>query len=89
MLSKGFTRVILENEFYTIESLLNSKKKTSQINVVIDRGIIVRNDEDFRFKVIDVCKEAFFEGSGIIYVYVLNERVMFSNLFELPDAGEP
>ena len=83
LLSKGFTRVILESEFYTIESLLNSKKKTSQINVVIDRGIIVRNDEDFRFKVIDVCKEAFFEGSGIIYVNVLNERVMFSNLFEL------
>ena len=50
---------------------------------MIDRGIIVRNDEDFRFKVIDVCKEAFFEGSGTIYVNVLNEKVMFSNLFEL------
>ena len=83
LLSKGFTRVILDSEFYTIESLLNSKKKTSQINVVIDRGIIVRNDEDFRFKVIDVCKEAFFEGSGTIYVNALNEKVMFSNLFEL------
>ena len=89
LLSKGFTRVILENEFYTIESLLNSKKKTSQINVVIDRGIIVRNDEDFRFKVIDVCKEAFFEGSGIIYVNVLNEKVMFSNLFELSGCVAP
>ena len=83
MLSKGFTRVILENEFYTVESLLNSQKKISQINVVIDRGKISQNDEDFKFKIIDVCKEAFFEGSGTLYINVLNEKFVFSNLFEL------
>ena len=83
LLSKGFTRVILENEFYTIESLLNSQKNTSQVNVVIDRGIIAHNDEDFKFKIIDVCKEAFFEGSGTLYVNISNNCIVFSNLFEL------
>jgi excinuclease ABC subunit A len=83
LLSKGFTRVVLDDEFYTIESLLSKSKKTNQINVVIDRGITSRNDEDFRFKIIDVCKEAFFEGSGIINVNILNKNYSFSDLFEL------
>ena len=83
LLSKGFTRVVLDDEFYTIESLLSKSKKTNQINVVIDRGITSRNDEDFRFKIIDVCKEAFLEGSGIINVNILNKNYSFSDLFEL------
>ena len=82
-MGKGFTRVILDNEFYTIESLLSKSKKTNQLDVVIDRGIVSRDDEDFRFKIIDVCKEAFFEGSGIINVNILDKNHSFSDLFEL------
>ena len=83
LLSKGFTRAILDDEFYTIESLLSNPKNINQINVVIDRGITSANDEDFRFKIIDVCKEAFFEGSGIINVNISGHNHSFSDLFEL------
>ena len=83
LLGKGFTRVILGNEFYTIESLLSKSKKTNQLDVVIDRGLVSRDDEDFRFKIIDVCKEAFFEGSGVINVNILDKNHSFSDLFEL------
>jgi excinuclease ABC subunit A len=60
LLNKGFTRVVVGEEFYTIESMLSSKKKHLKFQVLVDRGVVV-DDENFKFKVVEVCKEAFFE----------------------------
>ena len=83
LLNKGFTRVVIGGEFYTIESLLASKQKHLNFKVLIDRGLVLKEDENFKFKIIDVCKEAFFEGAGEIYVNCSEKQKKFSNKFEL------
>ena len=84
LLNKGFTRIIIENQFYTIESLLDKKKTYAAYNVLIDRGVVSSGDESFNFKIIEVCKEGFFEGGGRLEVSIpnINSRE-FSNKFEL------
>ena len=82
LLNKGFTRVVVGEEFYTIESMLSSKKKHLKFQVLIDRGVVV-DDENFKFKVVEVCKEAFFEGDGRLLVTFPDKKKEFSNKFEL------
>ena len=82
LLNKGFTRVVVGEEFYTIESMLSSKKKHLKFQVLVDRGVVV-DDENFKFKVVEVCKEAFFEGDGRLLVTFPNKNKEFSNKFEL------
>jgi len=84
LLNKGFSRLIIEDQFYTIESLLDKKTTYLSYDVLIDRGIVSSGDESFDFKIIEVCKEGFFEGGGRITVTIpkVNTRD-FSNKFEL------
>ena len=56
LLQKGFTRAIVDGEFYTIESLINLKKSYNTYSVLFDRGIIDSLDENFKFKIIDISK---------------------------------
>ncbi|MDG2342225.1 MAG: excinuclease ABC subunit UvrA [Cytophagales bacterium] len=83
LLNKGFTRLIIEDEFYTIESVLTSEIKHLDFQVLIDRGVVHVGDENFKFKVVEVCKEAFFEGEGRLLVTFPHEKKEFSNRFEL------
>ena len=83
LLNKGFTRVVVDEEFYTIESMLSSKKKHLNFQVLIDRGVVVVDDENFKFKIVEVCKEAFFEGDGRLLVTFPDKKKEFSNKFEL------
>ena len=62
LLNKGFSRLIIEDQFYTIESLLDKKTTYLSYDVLIDRGIVSSGDESFDFKIIEACKEGFFEG---------------------------
>ena len=84
LLNKGFSRLIIEDQFYTIESLLDKKTTYLSYDVLIDRGVVSYGDESFDFKIIEVCKEGFFEGRGRITVTIpkVNTRD-FSNKFEL------
>ena len=82
LLNKGFTRIIYKNEFYTIESLLRGDIIMNSYEVLIDRGITA-DDESFKFKIVEVCKEAFYEGDGRLVVNLEKEKKEFSNRFEL------
>ena len=83
LLQKGFIRAIIDKEFYTVESLINSKKSFNKYYVLVDRGIVDSLDEDFKFKVIDISKEAFYEGGGYLTVNIEGKEKEFSNKFEL------
>ena len=83
LLQKGFTRAIVDGEFYTIESLINSKKSYNTYSVLFDRGIIDALDENFKFKIIDISKEAFYEGEGYLTLHIEGKEKQFSNKFEL------
>ena len=52
--------------------------------MLIDRGVVSSGDESFNFKIIEVCKEGFFEGGGRLEVSIPKVKSReFSNKFEL------
>ncbi len=88
LLSKGFTRIILENnEVAFIEDVLdrilkNKEELKGKIQVIVDRGLVKNDDGDFAFKINDAIQTAFFEGHGKCIVWVEDEDHVFSDLFE-------
>lgn len=86
LLSKGFTRILLNGEVKFIEEILNpaqapgKKKKVAKVagetEILIDRAAVNPDDEDTTFRLGDSVQTAFFEGEGDCYVYS-----------EIPDSG--
>jgi len=83
LLSKGYTRLLVDGETWQIEDLLGSPIDSDNIEVLIDRGIVT-DDEDSQFRLADSIKTAFFEGHGICRVQLIGEKTReFSDKFEL------
>lgn len=89
LLQKGFTRIILNNEVFLIEELLEqnakllSKKKWQDIFVLVDRTTVQYNEES-RFRIADSVQTAFFEGAGECMIdFIGVEKRLFSDKFEL------
>lgn len=84
LMSKGYTRVLVDEQLFFIEDLL--KEHTSNIGsvkILIDRGV-VSDREDERFRVSDSVQTAFYEGHGectIVLGSGIKEK--FSDRFEL------
>jgi len=87
LLSKGFTRVLVDTEPVFIEDFINDKaqqKKPKSIDILIDRLSINAQDEDTGFRLADSIQTAFFEGEGECIVYDENKNAQhFSDRFEL------
>ncbi|GAB1445859.1 MAG: excinuclease ABC subunit UvrA [Cyclobacteriaceae bacterium] len=87
LLSKGFTRVLVDGEGQFIEELLASKKKpkkTSLFEILIDRAVTKEKDEDLTYRLSDSVQTAFFEGQGDCAVYAEDaDTLHFSDRFEL------
>lgn len=87
LLSKGYTRVLVNREPRFIEELVESKKKPSknlQIEILIDRAVTNPDDEDLNFRLADSVQTAFFEGHGDCHVNPEGkEKKIFSDRFEL------
>jgi len=87
LLSKGFTRILQDGEVKFIEALLEEKKKPSKsisVEVLIDRAMCRKEDEDLSFRLSDSIQTAFFEGHGECTVYAEGKKPKsFSDRFEL------
>ncbi len=87
LLSKGFTRVLIDAEPHFIEDILSDKalqKKAKEIEILIDRVTLKANDEDTIFRLGDSVQTAFFEGEGECIVYDEQKKSQtFSDRFEL------
>jgi len=98
LLSKGYTRVLLDGEVKFIEELIDTsksegkakkksaKEKTpeSEFEILIDRAAVNAKDEDLTFRLSDSIQTAFFEGLGDCVIYVEGEKKKhFSDKFEL------
>lgn len=99
LLSKGFTRILLNGEVKFIEELLKpaeptgKKKKIPKIEgeteILIDRTAVNPEDEDTTFRLSDSVQTAFFEGEGDCLVYAEKQgkgtftRLHYSDKFEL------
>lgn len=86
LLSKGYTRVVVDNEVSFIEDILNSKEKPKgAVEILIDRAA-VQFDEATQFRLSDSIQTAFFEGEGDCFVSVIGgKKKSFSDRFELDD----
>ncbi len=81
LLSKGYTRVMVDEKPRRIEELLEGETKPKSLDVLIDR-LVVQQDEDTEFRLSDSVQTAFFEGEGTCIVYGESSKKGFSDLFE-------
>ncbi|MCR9249226.1 MAG: excinuclease ABC subunit UvrA [bacterium] len=85
LMSKGYTRVIHKDTVTFIEDLLEAgeidKKK---LEILIDRAVVNKEDEQSQFRLADSVQTAFYEGHGTCIVEVQGEKKQsFSDKFEL------
>ncbi|MBZ0245661.1 MAG: excinuclease ABC subunit UvrA [Cyclobacteriaceae bacterium] len=87
LLSKGYTRVLVDGEGQFIEEILEAKKKpkkTSLFEILVDRAVTKADDEDLSFRLSDSVQTSFFEGLGDCTVYTeSSDPLHFSDRFEL------
>jgi excinuclease ABC subunit A len=84
LLSKGYTRVIYNDEVVFIEDLQQSRQLNgAAIEILIDRNVLKKGDEDNQFRLFDSVQTAFFEGLGRCYLEVPDKgKREFSDRFE-------
>lgn len=84
LLSKGFTRILINGELTFIEEVDLEKLIPGKIEVLIDRLAVNKEDEDVVFRTSDSVQTAFFEGDGrCIIRYVGENPIVYSDKFEL------
>ncbi|WP_342084456.1 excinuclease ABC subunit UvrA [Dyadobacter sp. OTU695] len=88
LLSKGYNRIVLNDEVVSIEDILESPEQFpqagNQVFILIDRAAIRHNDEDTQYRLSDSVQTAFFEGEGTCTVHIVgSEKRFFSDKFEL------
>ncbi|MDX1629469.1 MAG: excinuclease ABC subunit A, partial [Fulvivirga sp.] len=86
LLSKGYTRILHQGEVTFIEDLLDSGQKLGKqedIDVLIDRAVVKKNDEDTQFRLADSVQTAYFEGIGDCNIHIVGKGITsFSDRFE-------
>ena len=86
LMSKGYTRVLLNGKVSFIEELLENKAELSDkdsVEILIDRAVVNPEDEDTVYRLSDSVQTAYFEGIGDCHVHVDGaEKRSFSDRFE-------
>ena len=84
LLSKGFTRILIDDSVEYIEDVNTDQLPDKSIEILIDRLSVNKEDEDANFRLADSVQTAFFEGHGTCCIHVAGQNVMkFSDKFEL------
>ncbi|SEI90891.1 excinuclease ABC subunit A [Dyadobacter sp. SG02] len=88
LLSKGYNRIVLNDEVVSIEDILEKPdhfpQAGNQVFILIDRAAVRHNDEDTQYRLSDSVQTAFFEGEGTCTVHIVGgEKRVFSDKFEL------
>lgn len=88
LLQKGFVRIIFQDKLQKIEAVIDNKTikneffKTGEVQIVIDRLRIDREDDTYA-RIADSLQTAFFEGKGECTVEFDGEQHSFSDKFEM------
>jgi len=85
LLQKGYTRILIDGEAFYVEDLVkNPAIPDGNYEILIDRVVVKKDDEDNQYRIADSVQTAFFEGHGeCIVVIPGRERKVFSDRFEL------
>jgi excinuclease ABC subunit A len=98
LVQKGFTRIVFDGEILFLEEilekkadyteLLKTKNPEKHIQILIDRVVVKKDDEETQFRISDSVQTTFFEGEGICFVEIVGqEKKTFSDKFELDDIN--
>ncbi|ERJ58349.1 excinuclease ABC subunit UvrA [Sphingobacterium paucimobilis] len=88
LLQKGFVRIFFKQAIEKIESVLEDKSiankvfKAGDIEIVIDR-VRLDGEEDTAARLADSIQTAYFEGKGECSIDIEDQRLSFSDKFEL------
>jgi excinuclease ABC subunit A len=84
LMSKGYTRVINDEQVQFIEDILKSvPEHPISYEILIDRAV-VKSDEETQYRLGDSVQTAFFEGHGNCLINIVGkEKKTFSDRFEL------
>ena len=86
LLSKGFTRILIKEDMEYIEEVDPQKLSPDDVEILIDRLSVNKEDEDATFRLGDSVQTAFFEGHGSCHVHFPGKGVTkYSDRFELDD----
>ncbi len=89
LLSKGYTRIVVNDETRSIEELLEEGNvegtlEGTELFILVDRAAIKHDDDDTLFRLSDSVQTAFFEGEGVCWTKIVGrEKRLFSDKFEL------
>lgn len=84
LLSQGFVRIKVNQEFHRIDDVLNEKRdfpETSEVYLVVDR-ISVNLEQDTVSRVSESVETALYEGNGECFIEIDGDIRSFSNRFE-------
>jgi len=85
LLSKGYTRVLLDGNSEFIEDLVDQEGSISdkEVEILIDRAVVKQDDEDTQYRLADSVQTAYFEGIGDCLIHIVGKEVKsFSDRFE-------
>jgi len=87
LLQKGFARLAIDGEVHFIDDLLFDEKKVTKaktLEILIDRNVLDKTDEDKLYRLADSIQTAFYEGHGYCTIEILGkERRSFTDRFEM------
>lgn len=87
LLQKGFARLVVDGEVHFIDDLLADEKlvkKAKTLEILIDRNVLDKTDEDRLYRLADSVQTAFYEGNGYCSVEILGkEKRSFTDRFEM------
>jgi excinuclease ABC subunit A len=85
LLGKGYTRISVGDETIFVEEALKTgitEIDPGNIQILIDRAITRRDDEDNQYRIADSVQTAFYEGHGECIVKIGGTERKFSDRFE-------
>lgn len=83
LLSKGYTRLLVDDQLAQIEDLEDNEIAGKNLEVLIDRAAVKR-DEETQFRLSDSVQTSFFEGHGTCHIsWKSGGKQTFSDRFEL------
>ncbi len=87
LLQKGFARLSVDGEVCFVDDLLSEEKKVKKaktLEILIDRNVLDKSDEEKLYRLSDSVQTALYEGQGYCTIEVLGkDRRVFSDKFEM------
>lgn len=84
LIQQGFQRIFINHQVHNIEDLIGIPIKNQELFLIVDR-LVIKDDEDFYFRLGDAVDTAFFEGKGTCVLKHIEDDIFFefNNQFSL------